>query len=243
MAGTLLFDLDGTLVDSAGDLAGSLDTLMQEKGKAPIGIDIGRQLIGHGIANLVRSALKLRGARDGEEDSPADLKRFMEIYGARLTQTTRPYPNVMATLQQLAAEGWTMAVCTNKRELFARAIVDDLGMSKFFPVVSGPDTFGVGKPDPRHLLEIPGDSGLRGVPVHPVPPGVRLCGVGRVHEPSGEFGGRRVRAGTHADQRCEKHGAGSRHSGVTSVIGPRRACVRPASGPVGHVWRFRAASR
>ena len=153
MAGTLLFDLDGTLVDSAGDLAGSLDTLMQEKGKAPIGIDIGRQLIGHGIANLVRSALKLRGARDGEEDSPADLKRFMEIYGARLTQTTRPYPNVMATLQQLAAEGWTMAVCTNKRELFARAIVDDLGMSKFFPVVSGPDTFGVGKPDPRHLLE------------------------------------------------------------------------------------------
>ena len=153
MAGTLLFDLDGTLVDSAGDLAGSLDTLMAEKGKPPIGIDIGRQLIGHGIANLVRSALKLRGARDGEEDSPADLKRFMEIYGSRLTQTTRPYPHVPETLQQLAADGWVMAVCTNKRELFAKAIVDDLGMTKFFKVVSGPDTFGVGKPDPRHLQE------------------------------------------------------------------------------------------
>jgi phosphoglycolate phosphatase len=153
MTGTLLFDLDGTLVDSAGDLAGSLDTLMQEKGKAPVGIETGRQLIGHGIANLVRSALKLRGARDGEEDSPADLKRFMEIYGSRLTQTTRPYPHVLETLEELAADGWRMAVCTNKRELFAKAIVDDLGMTSFFSVVSGPDTFGAGKPDPRHLLE------------------------------------------------------------------------------------------
>jgi phosphoglycolate phosphatase len=153
MTGTLLFDLDGTLVDSAGDLAGALDTLMQEKGKAPIGIETGRQLIGHGIANLVRCALKLRGARDGEEDSPADLKRFMEIYGSRLTQSTRPYPHVLETLEQLAADGWQMAVCTNKRELFAKMIVDDLGMTRYFSVVSGPDTFGFGKPDPRHLLE------------------------------------------------------------------------------------------
>lgn len=151
--GTILFDLDGTLVDSAGDLAGSLDTLMAEKGLPPIGIDTGRKLIGHGIANLVRSALKLRGASDADADVAADLARFMDIYGARLTEITRPYPGVSETLKLLHGQGWRMGVCTNKRESFARAIVDDLGLASFFSIVSGPDTFGVSKPDPRQLHE------------------------------------------------------------------------------------------
>jgi phosphoglycolate phosphatase len=151
--GTILFDLDGTLVDSAGDLSASLDTLMAEKGLPPIGLETGRSLIGHGIANLVRSALKLRGISGTDEDVAADLARFMEIYGARLTEITRPYPGVRDTLNMLHAEGWQMGVCTNKRETFARAIVSDLGLSPFFSIVSGPDTFGVSKPDPRQLLE------------------------------------------------------------------------------------------
>lgn len=151
--GTILFDLDGTLVDSAGDLAASLDTLMAEKGLPPIGLETGRKLIGHGIANLVRSALKLRGASEADEDVAADLSRFMEIYGARLTRITRPYPGVEDALAQLHGQGWKMGVCTNKREKFARAIVDDLGLSQFFSIVSGPDTFGVSKPDPRQLHE------------------------------------------------------------------------------------------
>lgn len=153
MTGTILFDLDGTLVDSAGDLSASLDTLMAEKGLPPIGIDTGRTLIGHGIANLVRGALKLRGASVADEHVASDLARFMEIYGARLTRITSPYPRVMDTLEVLASRGWNMGVCTNKRELFARTIVSDLGMDQFFRIVSGPDTFGVGKPDPRQLLE------------------------------------------------------------------------------------------
>ena len=152
-SGTLLFDLDGTLVDSAGDLAASLDTLMAEKGLPPIGIDTGRQLIGHGIANLVRSALKLRSASEDEDDIAIDLARFMEIYGSRLTRLTRPYPGVVETLDVLKSQGWSMGVCTNKREKFAASIVEDLGLSTYFKVVSGPDTFGVGKPDPRQLSE------------------------------------------------------------------------------------------
>jgi phosphoglycolate phosphatase len=151
--GTILFDLDGTLVDSAGDLAASLDALMAEKGLPPIDLETGRTLIGHGIANLVRGALKLRGASGADEDVAVDLSRFMEIYGARLTAITRPYPGVRETLNLLHGEGWRMGVCTNKREAFARAIVDDLELSEFFSIVSGPDTFGVSKPDPRQLLE------------------------------------------------------------------------------------------
>lgn len=149
--GTLLFDLDGTLVDSVADLAGSLDVLMAEKGLPPIGVDTGRELIGHGIANLVRSALKLRGASGSETDVAHDIARFMEIYGARLTELTRPYPNVMQTLDILQEQGWRMGVCTNKRARFAQTIVSNLGMDTYFGVVSGPDTFGVGKPDPQQL--------------------------------------------------------------------------------------------
>jgi phosphoglycolate phosphatase len=151
--GTIVFDLDGTLVDSVPDLAGSLDTLMEENGLAPIGVATARQLIGHGIPNLVRRAFAERGVEWQEEAGAAAIKRFTEIYGARVSQETRPYPDVETVLEQLSAQGWRMAVCTNKMERFAKQIVDDLRLSRFFAVVAGPDTFGVGKPDPRHLTE------------------------------------------------------------------------------------------
>lgn len=151
--GTIVFDLDGTLVDSVPDLAGSLDTLMAERGLAPIGVETARRLIGHGIPNLVRRALAERGVEWQDDTGAAAVKRFTEIYGARVAQETRPYADVETVLEQLAGEGWRMAVCTNKMERFARQIVDHLGLSRHFAVVAGPDTFGVGKPDPRHLTE------------------------------------------------------------------------------------------
>lgn len=152
-AGTIVFDLDGTLVDSVPDLAGALDTLMQEKGLQAIGVDLARSLIGHGIPNLVRRALAERGQDWDETAGNLDIRRFTEIYGARVSQETRPYPEVETTLTLLHAQGWRMGVCTNKMERFARAIVDDLGLGRYFAVVAGPDTFKVGKPDPRHLTE------------------------------------------------------------------------------------------
>jgi phosphoglycolate phosphatase len=151
--GTLIFDLDGTLVDSAGDIAGSLDTLMQEQGLAPFGLEQGRKLIGHGIANLVKGALKQRGIADIDAKAPPLIARFTEIYGGRLTRITRPYGGVMDTLGELQQQGWRMGICTNKREAFARQIVVDLQFSPFISFTSGPDTFGVAKPDPRQLLE------------------------------------------------------------------------------------------
>ena len=151
--GTLIFDLDGTLVDSAGDIAGSLDTLMTEKGYAPFGLEQGRKLIGHGIANLVKGALRQRGIADIEAMAPELITRFTEIYGGRLTRITRPYDRVPETLAELLDGGWRMGVCTNKRQVFARQIVKDLGLDRFFVFVCGPDTFNVSKPDPRQLLE------------------------------------------------------------------------------------------
>ncbi|WP_377294899.1 phosphoglycolate phosphatase [Rhizobium sp. SG2393] len=151
--GTIIFDLDGTLVDSVPDLAGSLDTLMAEKGLSPIGVDLARRLIGHGIPNLVRRALTERGVAWEEEAGQAAIKRFTEIYGSRVAQETRPYADVVAVLTALKAEGWKMGVCTNKMERFARAVVEQLDLAAFFEIVAGPDTFKIGKPDPRHLTE------------------------------------------------------------------------------------------
>jgi phosphoglycolate phosphatase len=153
VAGTIIFDLDGTLVDSVPDLAGALDTLMEEKGLAPIGVDLARKLIGHGIPNLVRRALAERGVAWDEQSGMADVKRFTDIYGGRVSLLTRPYPDVESVLAELQGRGWRMGVCTNKLERLARAIIDGLGFDRFFAVVAGPDTFKVGKPDPRHLLE------------------------------------------------------------------------------------------
>ncbi len=144
--GTIIFDLDGTLVDSVPDLAGSLDTLMAEKGLSPIGVDLARRLIGHGIPNLVRRALTERGVAWEEEAGQAAIKRFTEIYGSRVAQETRPYADVVAVLTALKAEGWKMGVCTNKMERFARAVVDQLDLAAFFEIVAGPDTFKIGKP-------------------------------------------------------------------------------------------------
>ncbi|WP_275786960.1 HAD-IA family hydrolase [Pararhizobium gei] len=161
--GTIVFDLDGTLVDSVPDLAGSLDCLMIEMGLEVIGVSATRKLIGHGIPNLVRGAFALRAVEWEDEQGKRAIKRFTELYSRRLSQETRAYPGVEQTLAFLAGDGWRLAVCTNKMELYAKSILRDLGLAHFFPVIAGPDTFGVGKPDPRHLLETARQAGGGGL--------------------------------------------------------------------------------
>lgn len=150
--GTVLLDLDGTLVDSAPDLADALDALLAERGLAPIGLEGARRLIGHGIPSLVAAGLAERGLADEGAALPEAVERFRTLYGARLSIRTRPYPGVAAGLEALAAAGWRLVVCTNKQEAFSRAILADLGLLRFFALVAGPDTFGVAKPNPDHLL-------------------------------------------------------------------------------------------
>lgn len=150
--GTVIFDLDGTLVDSAPDLADTLDLVMAERGLAPFGLEGTRALIGHGIPALVRGAFARRGLAPGGAELDAATARFLEIYMGRLSARTRPYPGAAEAVARLAAAGWRLAVATNKREAAARAILGDLGLLPAFAVVAGPDTFGAAKPDPAHLL-------------------------------------------------------------------------------------------
>jgi phosphoglycolate phosphatase len=150
--GTIIIDLDGTLVDSAPDLADALDQLLLERRLEPIGLEGARKLIGHGIANLVRKGLALREQELTPEELAAATARFQQHYARRLPAKAVVYPGVVNSLNELKANNWRLVVCTNKLESFSRKILEGLGLAAFFDVIAGPDTYGVAKPDPQHLL-------------------------------------------------------------------------------------------
>lgn len=150
--GTVVFDLDGTLVDSAPDLADTLDIVMAEERLGPFGLAGMRALIGHGIPALVQGALKQRGRESSAAMLDALVARFVVVYSERLSNRTKPYPGAIEALTTLRRRDWRLVVCTNKRAAAAQAILSNLGFIDIFAVVAGPDTFGVGKPDPGHLL-------------------------------------------------------------------------------------------
>ena len=158
VSGTVVFDLDGTLVDSAPDLAGTLDTVLVQNALEPVGLDAARRMIGHGIDNLVRQGFESRGVSLAGPALQEATETFLTIYSGRLARLTRPYPGAEEALAALQEAGWRLVVCTNKREAAARGLLADLGLLARFSLVAGPDTFGTSKPDPAHVLRcLPGD--------------------------------------------------------------------------------------
>jgi phosphoglycolate phosphatase len=146
----LLFDLDGTLVDSAPDLQAAINALLRELGRPPLAIEQVRRMIGDGAPKLVERALAAAGAPDAPL-APC-LDRFLGFYEAEPTARTRVHPGVRETLDRLFRDGYRMAICTNKPERATRLVLSDLGIDGPFTVVIGGDTLPVRKPDPRHLL-------------------------------------------------------------------------------------------
>lgn len=145
--GVLLFDLDGTLIDSAPDLGAAIDDVLAEHGGAPLsGADV-RAFIGDGAAMLVRRAFAARGL--GEK--PGALPRFRERYDARCLERTRPYAGMPELLERLAAQGRRAAVVTNKPTPFAEKILAGLGLSARLAAVVGPELAAAKKPDPAHV--------------------------------------------------------------------------------------------
>ncbi len=145
----LLFDLDGTLVDSVPDLAAAVNKLLAELGRAALGEARIATMVGDGVAKLVERALAASGAGP---PSQAALDRFLAFYEAEPTRRSRLYPGVPAVLGELQAAGWGLAVCTNKPEHATRAVLGGLGLDRFFGVVLGGDSLATRKPDPAPLL-------------------------------------------------------------------------------------------
>lgn len=147
--GALLLDLDGTLVDSAPDLAGALNQLRAEQGLTALALDDIKAMVGDGVAKLVERGLP-PATQPAEFDRLVD--RYVALYHERQTALTRPFPGVVETLQALNAAGWRLAVCTNKPEAPSREILAAFGLDRLIAAVGGGDSFADRKPAAGHLL-------------------------------------------------------------------------------------------
>jgi phosphoglycolate phosphatase len=150
---TLVLDLDGTLVDTAGDLTATLNDVLILEGLQPVPFDAARAMVGHGARAMLSSALTAATITAEPERLDNLVATFLDIYAGRIAETSRPFPGVVESLDRFAANGWLLAVCTNKFERHSRLLLDALGIAGRFPVIAGQDTYGVRKPDPRHLFE------------------------------------------------------------------------------------------
>lgn len=148
----IIFDLDGTLVDSAPDLHACINALLSELGLDPLDLDLVTSFIGEGIPPLVERSLAAAGKRAGAGALSAAVSRYKQIYGAAPAALTRPYEGVPDCLGVLRDCGWKLGVCTNKAEDLAQRVIGAVGLSATFSAIVGGDTLSVRKPDPRPLL-------------------------------------------------------------------------------------------
>jgi phosphoglycolate phosphatase len=159
LAPTLVFDLDGTLADTAGDLIGALNFVLAGEGIAPVPVEAARSLLGAGGRALIARGFKLSGRELTQARLDALVVDFLAHYNAHIADHSRLFPGVEACLTRCAAAGWRLAVCTNKYEHSSNLLLGKLGVADRFAFVCGQDTFGVGKPDPRPLLNTIGKAG------------------------------------------------------------------------------------
>ncbi len=155
----MVFDLDGTLIDSIGDIAASANqSLVQTCGEAArLPQDVVRGFVGKGARSLIERCVFASG--QSPESTSLIFDRFLAIYGSRLTETTRLYPGMKEALDQIARSA-RVAVLTNKPGAMSRAIVQDLGLSGRFMAVIGGDDLPSRKPDPEGLLKIAAQAGV-----------------------------------------------------------------------------------
>jgi phosphoglycolate phosphatase len=155
MQPTAVFDLDGTLVDSAPDLHAALDRLMARRGLSGFRRGDIIPMIGDGAKVLVERALAARGAAF----EPSALHDFLIDYGANAVVDTAPFPGIPEVLHHLVDAGWRLAVCTNKPTGPAVTLLQALGLAAPFSAIGGGDSYAARKPDPSHLLATLRDAG------------------------------------------------------------------------------------
>jgi phosphoglycolate phosphatase len=150
---TVVFDLDGTLVDTAPDLISALNFVLAREGLPPVPLASARNMIGAGARKLIERGLEV----EGREASPAELARltddFVAYYAEHIADASRPFDGLESALDDLAASGYRFAVCTNKLEWLSKRLLDQLNLSSRFAAICGADTFGVAKPDPAILRQ------------------------------------------------------------------------------------------
>jgi phosphoglycolate phosphatase len=150
---TIVFDLDGTLVDTAPDLIATLDAVLAREGYGTVAYEEARTMIGGGARHMLARAL----TQQGIAIAPGDLDRlfadFIAYYAAHIADHSRPFPGLEPALDLMAANGARFAVCTNKLEQLSVLLLERLGLAGRFAAICGQDTFGIAKPDPELLRQ------------------------------------------------------------------------------------------
>lgn len=150
---TIVFDLDGTLIDTAPDLVDTLNRVLQQERLEPVAFDEARSLIGGGARAMIERALRIQNRRCDLDEINRLYGIYVDHYSQRIAERSRPFPGLRPALDRLESEGCIFAVCTNKLEWLSVRLLDELGLSARFAAICGQDTFGVMKPDPEVLRQ------------------------------------------------------------------------------------------
>lgn len=151
----IVFDLDGTLIDSAADLAATLNLLLQEHSRPQLSVESVRAMIGDGVGALVSRGFAATGQALDLPDHGAVTERFLELYiDPARDHLARPYPGVAEALAVFAEAGIVMGVCTNKAQVATDLVLRDAGLDRFFGAVVGQDSAPAPKPDPAHVRAV-----------------------------------------------------------------------------------------
>jgi phosphoglycolate phosphatase len=148
---TIVFDLDGTLIDTAPDLISTLNLILAQEGMPAVPFEAARRMIGGGARAMIEKAFAAEGRDGSKAEIDRMFRRFIDHYAAHIADRSRPFPQLETVLDRLAGEGHRLAVCTNKLEWLSIKLLKTLDLARRFAMICGQDTFGVQKPDPEVL--------------------------------------------------------------------------------------------
>jgi phosphoglycolate phosphatase len=152
IAPTIVYDLDGTLADTAEDLVATLNWLLAREGLALMPVESAASLVGAGARALIKRGFAASGKVLDPQAMEALFADYLSYYSAHIMESSRLYPGVDQALGVFERLGWRQAVCTNKTESLAKLLITKLGIADRFAFICGQDTFGIGKPDAKALL-------------------------------------------------------------------------------------------
>jgi len=156
---TVIFDLDGTLVDTAPDIVASINVAFEEAGLKTVQFELLRSFVSHGARVMIEEGLRLTHVKLDERQIDALLDRILEDYWENIDRFSKPYDGVIEVLEMLQSVGAVLGVCTNKRVAPSIELLTRLDMLKYFLVVLGADSVPAHKPDPAHLTQTIAQSG------------------------------------------------------------------------------------
>jgi phosphoglycolate phosphatase len=149
----VVFDLDGTLVDTSPDLTAALNSVLVAAGRRPLPEEEVRHLVGRGARALIERGMEVTGDPVDQAVIPKLFDDFLDHYGANIAAGSQPFPGAEDAVRRLIVAGHRIGICTNKPEALSFKLMDALNLRRYFPVILGADSQPYRKPDPRHLLD------------------------------------------------------------------------------------------